>query len=139
MKKAMKHILSLCIMLLFGSTTLFAHSAATPLFITSSIQHTSPEKDNKINSEFNFQTKISSPIKEFYSKRVITTDTEEEDTEITYSKKSLEKTTSFVALYKPQFTTFLPYATNNSLTLIKETFYFPSYNSLYIVFEVFRI
>lgn len=135
----MKHILSLCIMLLFGSTTLFAHSAATSLLITSSIQHTSPEKDNKINSEFNFQTKISSPIKEFYSKRVITSDTEEEDTEITYSKKSLEKTTSFFALYKQQFTRFLPYSTRNSLSLIKETFYFPSYNSLYLIFEVFRI
>ena len=141
MKKAIKHIIPLCILLLFGNGSLFAHTLAVPLFATSFTQTASQTQNNTNNVEHLFlnHSTITNPVKEFYRKKAIVSDNEEEDSEIVAAKKNLEKTTYFTSFFNQQPTHFISYYTNNSFAFRKEFSYLPSYQSLYIIFEVFRI
>ena len=85
------------------------------------------------------QSTITNPVKEFYRKKAITNDNDEEDFEIVIAKKNLEKTTYFTSFFNQQATHFISYYTKNSFAFRKEFSYLPSYQSLYIIFEVFRI
>lgn len=132
MKNTIKHIISLCVLLLFCNGSLFVHS---------STQTTSQDQFRKTEIEhlFRNQSNIANPVKEFHRKKAIVVDNEEEDSEITVSKKNLEKNYSFISFFKQQPTKFLVYHFNNSFAFSKDLPYLPSYASLYIIFEVFRI
>lgn len=141
MEKAIKHIISLCILLLFGNGSLFAHTLASPFSATSISKSIPLEKSNKTGLEhlLDNQLSINNPIKDVYRKKEVLVENEEEDSEIITAKKVLEKTTYFTTFFNPQPTHFLSNYTNNSLAISKEIFHLPSYQSLYIIFEVFRI
>lgn len=141
MKKAIRHIIPLCILLLFSNGSLFAQTLTAPFFATS-ISKTIPlEKSSKTELEhlLENQLSINNPVKDFYRKKEVIVENEEEDSEIMTSKKMLEKTNSYVSFFNPQPTNFLSCYTNNSLAFSKEVSYLPSHQSLYIIFEVFRI
>ena len=143
MKKAIKHIIPLCVLLLFGNGSLFAHTLTTPLFSSSLVQISlqNQHKTSKADLDplFLNQSTITNPVKEFYRKKAITNDNDEEDSEIVIAKKNLEKTTYFTSFFNQQTTHFISYYTKNSFAFRKEFSYLPSYQSLYIIFEVFRI
>lgn len=143
MKKAIKHIIPLCILLLFGNGSLFAHTLTAPLFSSLLAQISLQNQDKNCNADldalFLNQSTIRNPVKEFYRKKAITNDNDEEDSEIVVAKKILEKTTYFTSFFNQQSTAYISYHKNNSFTFRKEFSYLPSYQSLYIIFEVFRI
>jgi hypothetical protein len=134
MKKRFKHIIPLFLLLFFSSGSFFTHSFAKAV---------SQENFAKIELDHSFDiqssTAISSPDKEIYKKKEIVVENEEEEYENITSKKNFEKKSYFVSFFNQKRTHFLFYHFNNSFASCKEFFYLPSYNSLYIIFEVFRI
>lgn len=141
MRKALKHIIPLCLLLLIGKNPVFATTLTASHSTTTIVSITPKEKTGKIGLEHLFleQTNADNPVLEIYKKRELTVDNEEEDSEFLASKKMLEKTNSYVSFFKPQPSNFSSYYTNNSLAISKEIFHLPSYHSLYLIFEVFRI
>ncbi|MEO8253070.1 MAG: hypothetical protein ABI554_01690 [Flavobacterium sp.] len=137
MKKAIKHIIPLCILLLFGNGSLFAHTLAVPLFATSFTQI--QNNTNKVEHLFLNHATITNSVKEFYRKKAVVGDNDEEDFENVAAKKNVEKTTYFTSFFNQQPTHFISYYTNNSFAFRKEFSYLHSYQCLYIIFEVFRI
>lgn len=142
MRKAIKHIIILCLMLLFGNGSFLAHAFTAPLSATSITKITPQEKTTKTESDqhlFVKQNITENPFQEFYKKKELTVENEEEDSEITASKKTPAKTPSSISFFKHSVPNFISYQTNNSFGFRKEFSYFPIYKSLYIVFKVFRI
>lgn len=135
MKKAIKHIAFLCVLLLIGYSTLLAQKLP--------LEASFPDKSDKIEFENSLEnlSNITNPVKEFNNKKGIVIDNEEEDSEVITLKKHVEKTIPYLSLSNPQPTGFLSNYTSNSLarSFCKEFFYLPSYTSLYLIFEVFRI
>lgn len=139
MRKSIKHILSLCMLLLISNSALFAHTPAKSLIATLiSIQDEATfSSKNQLSDSFT----VTIPTGESQIKKEIITDYEEEDSEIITGKKQLKKTISYISFSNAQPTCFLTNYNYNSLakSVCKAFFYFPLYTSLYIIFEVFRI
>lgn len=143
MRKALKHIIPLCILLLAGKGSLLAHTlAATPALAPSIINVISNEKSCQSDLEiFTDQSSIKDTVFENYRKKeMLTSDNEEEDTETMSVKKDIEKTSCYISFFNQQNAAyFFPYL-KKPLAFSQELSYLPSSNnSLYIIFEVFRI
>lgn len=139
MRMRIKHILTLCLLLLISNNSMFAHTPAKSFIsVQTSIQD---EAVFTKNIQLSDLTDITTPTKETEAKKEIITDYEEEDSEILSSKKQLEKTISYIAFSSTLPPSFLTNYNYNSLakSFCKAFFYLPSFTSLYIIFEVFRI
>ncbi len=137
MKKAIKHILFLCVLLLMSNNSLFANTLAT-IKPVSSIQ----DKSSKTNlQDFSFDIyNIITPTQDFNFGKNIVIDSEEEVSEVNLSNKQLEKTAPYLSYYNTHSIDFLSDYTNSLvISFCKEFFYLPTYTSLYLIFEVFRI
>ncbi len=141
MRKAIKHIIPLCLMLLLGSGSSLAHTLTATHLATTVVKKTTIENTNKIGLEHLFidQSNADNPVLEIYKKREITVDNEEEDSEISVSKKTLEKPSYIISSFKKTSLSFISYQKNNSFGFRKEISYLRVYKPLYIIFEVFRI
>lgn len=131
MIKIMKYILPLFTLLLFNNGNLAMYSLTPSLPVSSvaeSFQMTSGE-------HFYVLSKVSTPIQDFYKKKVAIVDNEEEVPE-TYSKKIVEKSSSFLVL--SHYNT--PKTVKKLLAFSEFSPNLPSHNSsLYLLFKVFRI
>lgn len=139
MKKAILNTIIIFALLFASNSAVFASKSAS-LVVNTTSQKLAVESQSEIDSPFTFKTTITIPVKDFYSNRIIVSDdNQQEETETNVAKKSIEKATAFVSYYHKQFELALRNYTIDSFAKVKEPFYFPSYNPLYIVFEVFRI
>lgn len=142
MKKVIKHILFLCVLLLIGNSSLFAHTSAKTTLLTSSSEKITEETANQTNLEnlFNNQTAVSDAVFETYHKKeILSSDNEEEDSETMTAKKVIEKQSSQLSFFKLQATSAFIAYTKKTPAFYKALSYLPSCNSLYIIFGVFRI
>ena len=142
MKKAIQHIIPLCLLLLFSNSSLFAHKLATTALLATSSETITKETTNHTNLEhlFDNRSSISDAMFEtFQKKEILSSDNEEEDSETTATKKVLEKQSYQLSFFQQQAApTFISYI-KKTQAFCKELSYLPSCNSLYIIFEVFRI
>lgn len=139
MRKAILHTIILFILLFASNSAVFAHNSVS-LIANACSQNLTVKSQIEVNAPFTFQATITNPVKDFYSNRIIVSDdNQQEETETNVAKKSIEKATALVSFYHKRFTLALRNDTNDSFTKVKESFYFPSHNPLYLVFEVFRI
>ncbi|MFL9830124.1 hypothetical protein ABS764_04595 [Flavobacterium sp. ST-87] len=141
MKKAIRHIILLCILLLSGNSPLFAQTLTAPLLATSVIKKIPLDKPTRIASEhlFGNQFNLANPVKDLYSKKEIVVDNEEEDSEIISYKKLLNKSVSCSSFFRQQIAESTVSYLKKASDFPKNLFYFPLRNPLYIIFEVFRI
>lgn len=144
MRKAIRHIIHLCIMLL-SSSPFFAHTLVTTSPLSSTvIKLISAEKSScqiDIENIFTDQSSIKDTVFEIYQKKeILTSDNEEEDTETMSAKKDLDKTSCYISFFNQQNAESFTAYFKEPLASSKELSYLPSSNSsLYIIFEVFRI
>nr|WP_288834698.1 hypothetical protein [uncultured Flavobacterium sp.] len=143
MRKAIKHIIPLCIIMLLSSSSLFAHTSATTSLVAHSLKRTLfTEKldQTKLEHLFDNRSSISDAMFEtFQKKEILSSDNEEEDSETTATKKVLEKQSFKLSFFQQQVApAFISYI-KKTQAFCKELSYLPSCNSLYIIFEVFRI
>lgn len=136
MKKAIKHIISLFILLFFSNGLFFAHTFSHP-FPKTVLQ----EYFSKIGYDYssNNQFLVSNPVKEVFKKKELFSDNEEEDSENMSSKKNLEKKSCFVSFFNQKTSQFEFYHFKDSLNFYKDSFIFSNSKALYLLFEVFRI
>lgn len=139
MKKGIKHIIPLCLMLFFSYGQVFANTLAIASRTTSLVNASNAETSCKL--ELGIHSHISIPLKEFYRKKAIVVDNEEESFENTFYKKSVNKISFITSCFNQESTKYSLYYFNKTLSLNKVfSHYLPSYNSsLYVLFEVFRI
>ncbi|KDN54101.1 hypothetical protein [Flavobacterium seoulense] len=129
--------------MLLSSSSLYAHTLATTSLVAHSLKRTLfTEKldQTKLEHLFDNQSSISDAMFETYQKKeILSSDSEEEDSETTTAKKAVEKQSCQLSFFQ-QLTTpaFIAY-TKKTQAFCKELSYLPSRNSLYIIFEVFRI
>ena len=141
MKKALRHIIPLCMLLLLSTGSLFAQTLTAPFFATSVNKNILLEKPNRLivqhlsESQFN----ITNPVKELYSKKEIVVDNEEEDSEIFSYKKLLNKTVFYPSFFRQQIAESAILYFKKASDFPKNLSYLPLRNSLYLIFEVFRI
>lgn len=143
MKKAIQHIIPLCMLLLFSNGSLFAHTLTKKALLAGSLKTISKEIANQttdLENPFNNQTALSDAVFETYHKKeILNSDNEEEDSETMTSKKSIEKQSYQLSFLNQQtVSVFISYI-KKTQAFCKELSYLPSCNSLYIIFEVFRI
>lgn len=139
MRSALKHIILLCTMLLFGCGSLSANTFSATSFTTS--EFSAKENLAKIISEHSSDSEvtISFPAKELYTKRAIVDDIEEENSENFSSKKNLEKSNFLASLFSHQTSNLLAHISDNYFSYYRGFSNLNSYNPLYILFGVFRI
>jgi hypothetical protein len=135
MKMKLRHIIIVGTLLFFNSGQLFAN-----VFYVNVNQQSNFNGDilaSGISHEFQSIFTIKNPIKEVFRKGFLSIDNEEEE-DGTASKKTIEKSTLVSAL----FATVSPNSfssTDKSLSLYNAIIPINSYNSLYLLFEVFLI
>lgn len=129
-------------LLLFSNSSLFAHTLTKKALSANSKETISKETANQTDLEnlFNNQTAVSDAVFETYHKKeILSSDNEEEDSETMAPKKSVEKQSYQLSFFKQQtLSVFISYV-KKTQAFCKELSYLPSRNSLYIIFEVFRI
>ncbi|MEL1239940.1 hypothetical protein [Flavobacterium flavipallidum] len=142
MKKAIQHITLLCMLLLLSNGSLFAHTLTKISLLEIPLKTFSQETVNHSDLEIIFknQSSLSDAVFETYQKKeILSSDNEEEDSETMASKKSVEKHSYQLLSFKQQaIAVFVSYS-KKTQAFFKELSYLPSCNSLYIIFEVFRI
>lgn len=141
MKKALRHIILLCMLLLLSTGSLFAQTLTAPFFATSVTKKIPLEKPNRLIVQhlFENQFNIAHPVKDLYSKKEIVVDNEEEDSEVSIYKKLVNKTVSYPSFFRHQIAESGILYLEKSSDFSKNLFYLPLRNSLYLIFEVFRI
>lgn len=132
MKKAIQHIISLCMLLLFSNSSLFTHTITKKALLAGSLETISRETTN--------QTTVSGiALATYHKKGILNSDNEEEDSETMAPKKSVEKQSYQLYFLKQQAVSIFISYIKKTQAFFKEPSYLPSRNSLYIIFEVFRI
>ncbi|MEY2869260.1 MAG: hypothetical protein RIR01_1743 [Bacteroidota bacterium] len=142
MKKAIQQIILLCMLLLFSNNSLFAHTLTKKSLLEVSLKTFSKETVNQSDLEnlFKNQTALSDAVFETYQKKeILSSDNEEEDSETMTSKKSIEKQSYQLSFFNQQTVSVVISFIKKTQAFCKELSYLPSCNSLYIIFEVFRI
>lgn len=135
MKETKKHIILLGILLFFYSGQIFARAVST-----SFIQKQTIQKQTALSvlpHNYTFLDTVQHPIKEVI-KKGITVDNEEEEIEGMTSKKNAEKS-KLIFSFLSQLCTNTFQEINISLPLFNDIISYHPYNSLYLLFEVFRI
>lgn len=130
-------------LLLFSNGSFFAHTPTKKALLADSLKTISKEIANQtsdLENLFNNQTALSDAVFETYHKKeILSSDNEEEDSETMAPKKSIEKQSYQLSFFKQQtVSVFISYI-KKTQAFCKELSYLPSCNSLYIIFEVFRI
>lgn len=139
MKKAIQHIIPLCMLLLFSNSSLFAHTLTKKAVLSGSSKEIANQTTD-LETIFNNQTALSDAVFETYHKKeILSSDNEEEDSETMTSKKSIEKQSYQLSFFNQQAVSVSISYIKKTQAFCKELSYLPSCNSLYIIFEVFRI
>ena len=143
MKKAIHHIILLSLLLLISNSSLFALTLPTTSCYKSSFDVKTAidrKSTHRIACLFGNKSSVSDTLFEKYVKKeILSSDSEEEDTENMSSKKAVDKTSVLLSDFKLQTTqTSLSYF-RKPLAVFKNQLFLPTRNSLYIIFEVFRI
>ena len=136
MNKTLKHIILVGFLLFLNNGQLFAHAVSTNI-----IQEQSVSNQTTLSNLFEsyiFHYTVKHPIKEDLKKGTIAVDNEEEEVEGMTSKKIIEKSKLIFSVFN-QLSTNSFLKINKSLSLYNDIIPFHKYNSLYLLFEVFRI
>lgn len=136
MEKTLKHIILVGILLFLNSGHLFARaiSTSTPQEQWGSNQVTI----SNLFESYTFLYTVKNPIKEDFKKGNLTIDNEEEEVEAMTSKKIIEKSKLIFSGFT-QLSANSILRSNKSLSLYNDIISIHSYNSLYLLFKVFRI
>jgi hypothetical protein len=136
MKKTKKHIILFGILLIFYSGQILARTESA-----SFIEKQSVQKQSVISSLLKndtFLDTVKYPIKEDFKKGTITVDNEEEEIEGMVSKKIAEKSKLIFCIFSQLSTNSFQNITI-SLFLFNDIISHLPHNSLYLLFEDFRI
>ena len=136
MNEIIKHIIVVGFLLFLNNGQLFAHD-----FTSSAIQEQSFSNHAKVSSLFesyNLLFTVKQPVKEDFKKGTLTIDNEEEEIETISSKKIVEKSKLIFSVFS-QLSTKTFQNITISLSLFNDIISHRSHNSLYLLFEVFRI